>query len=74
MTLEDITRLKAEKLVEIRASKERINQTASDLFRPNRAVAGAYGIMGNLGSTMAIVNGVITGFKIIKRFRSLFRR
>lgn len=75
ITLEMIRRQKAEKLAEIRASKQRISDTARGLFRPNESSNGsANALMNNFSSGMAIFNGVMTGFKIIKRIRSFFRR
>lgn len=75
ITLEMIRRQKAEKLAEIRASKQRISDTARSLFRPNESSNGsANALMNNFSSGMAIFNGVMTGFKIIKRIRSFFRR
>lgn len=73
ITLEDIIRMKKEKLEEIRASKERIHIAARDLFHPNQTEPGIPTLMNNFNSGIAIFNGIMTGFKIIKRIRSLFR-
>lgn len=74
ITLDDIVQMKAEKLKEIRASKARIHSVTQDLFHPNENTSGNFGLISNFGSGMAILNGVITGFKIIKRIRRLLRR
>lgn len=74
ITLKMICQQKAEKLAEIRASKAKIQQTATELFHPSEAVRGANALMSNFSSGIAIFNGVMTGFKIIKRIRNLFRR
>lgn len=74
MTLDEICQLKAEKLTEIRASKQRITNSARELFHPTESANGANALMNNFSSGIAIFNGVMTGFKIIKRIRNLFRR
>ncbi len=74
VTLEMISQQKAEKLTEIRASKQRITDTVRQLFRPDETSAGSNMLVNNFSSGIAIFNGVMTGFKIIKRIRSLFRR
>mgnify|MGYP006366568597 CR=1 FL=1 len=74
ITLEMICQQKAEKLAEIRASKAKIQQTATELFHPSEAVRGANALMSNFSSGIAIFNGVMTGFKIIKRIRNFFRK
>ena len=74
ITLEIIRQQKAEKLVEIRTSKQRISESARQLFRPVETAGGASMLVNNFSSGIAIFNGVMTGFKIIKRIRSLFKR
>ena len=74
ITLDKICQLKAEKLAEIRASKQRIANQARELFHPAETIGSANALMNNFSSGMAIFNGVMTGFKIIKRIRGLFRR
>lgn len=74
ITLDRICQLKAEKLAEIQASKQRITDQARQLFHPAETIGSANALMNNFSSGMAIFNGVMTGFKIIKRIRSLFRR
>lgn len=74
VTLEMISQQKVQKLTEIRESKQRITDTAIQLFRPNEVQGGNNALMNNFSSGIAIFNGVMTGFKIIKRIRSLFKR
>lgn len=74
VTLEMICQQKAEKLTEIRASKQRITDTARQLFHPEETAEGSHALMNNFSSGIAIFNGVITGFKIIKRIRFFFKR
>ncbi|MBR5541427.1 MAG: hypothetical protein IKU64_03610 [Bacteroides sp.] len=72
MTLEKICQQKDEKLIEIRASKQRITETARQIFRPNESESKANTLMDNFNSGVAIFNGIMTGFKIIKRIRNYF--
>lgn len=73
ITLEDIVRMKAEKLEEIRASKRRIRNAAQDLFRPKRTDTDDNVLMNNVSSGIAIFNGIMTGFRIINRIRKFFQ-
>ena len=74
ITLEMICQQKAEKLAEIRASKQRIVNNAREIFHPNETIKGANALVNNFSSGMIIFNGVMTGFKIIKRIRNFFRK
>ena len=74
ITLDMICQQKAEKLAEIRASKQRITDQARELFRPSEVMGGAELLTNNFSSGIAIFNGVMTGFKIIKRIRKFFQR
>lgn len=74
ITLEMICQQKAEKLSEIRASKQRMTEQARELFKPSESMKSANALMSNFSSGVAIFNGVMTGFKIIKRIRNIFRR
>lgn len=73
ITLEDIVRMKAEKLEEIRASKGRIRNAAQDFFRPKRTDTDDNVLMNNVSSGIAIFNGIMTGFRIINRIRKFFQ-
>ena len=73
ITLDKIYQQKAEKLAEIQTSKQRIANQARELFHPSGTVGGTNILMNNFSSGIAIFNGVMTGFKIIKRIRNLFR-
>jgi hypothetical protein len=73
-TLNEIHQLRAEKLAEIRTSKQRIANHARELFHPSETTNGANSLMNNFHSGMAIFNGVMTGFKIIKRIRNFFKK
>ena len=74
ITLDMICRQKAEKLVEIRASKQRIANNAREIFHPTETIKGANVLVNNFNSGMVIFNGVMTGFKIIQRIRRFFQK
>ena len=74
ITLDMICQQKADKLAEIRASKQRIADQARELFHPTEVIGGAKLLSNNFSSGIAIFNGVMTGFKIIKRIRKFFQR
>lgn len=74
ITLDMICQQKADKLAEIRASKQRIADQARELFHPSEVIGGAKLLSNNFSSGIAIFNGVMTGFKIIKRIRKFFQR
>ena len=73
ITLDKIYQQKAEKLAEIQASKQRIANQTRELFHPSETANGANALVNNFSSGIAIFNGIMTGFKIIKRIRNLFR-
>ena len=74
ITLDMICQQTADKLAEIRASKQRIADQARELFHPSEVIGGAKLLSNNFSSGIAIFNGVMTGFKIIKRIRKFFQR
>ena len=74
ISLDMICQQKADKLAEIRASKQRIADQARELFHPSEVIGGAKLLSNNFSSGIAIFNGVMTGFKIIKRIRKFFQR
>ena len=74
ITLDMICQQKADKLAEIRASKQRIADQARELFHPSEVIGGAKLLSNNFSSGIAIFNGVMTGFKIIKQIRKFFQR
>ena len=73
ITLNKIYQQKAEKLAEIQASKQRIANQTRELFHPSETANGTNALVNNFSSGIAIFNGIMTGFKIIKRIRNLFR-
>ena len=73
ITLDKIYQQKAEKLAEIQASKQRIANQTRELFHPSETANETNALVNNFSSGIAIFNGIMTGFKIIKRIRNLFR-
>ena len=73
ITLDKICQQKSEKLAEIRASKQRITENVREIFRPSSNIEEGKTLMNNFSSGIAILNVIITGLKIIKRIRNLFR-
>jgi hypothetical protein len=73
ITLDVICQQKAEKLSEIRASKQRISLQARELFHPAESTNKSNALINNFSSGIAIFNGVLTGLKLIRRIRSIFR-
>ena len=71
ITLEYIARLKAEKLEEIRA----MSRTTRRIFAP-LAPAASKGdaLMRSFNTGMAVFDGVMLGWKILKQVRRFFRR
>lgn len=73
-TLEMICQQKEETLAEIRASKQRISDSVGHLFKLEESAEDSHTVMHNFNSGIAIFNGLITGFKIIKKIRNFFRK
>lgn len=75
ITLEDIARLKAEKLEEIREQKRAMTRTARRIFAP-LAPAASKGdaLMRSFNTGMAVFDGVMMGLKIMKKIRRFFRK
>lgn len=73
ITLDMICQQKSEKLAEIQSSKQRITNHVQELFHPSKNNGESNALMNNFSSGIAIFNGIMTGFKIIKRIRNLFR-
>ena len=74
ITLDTIYQQKMERLTEIRASKQRMTESVSHLFKPEASEDASQALMHNFNSGIAIFNGLLTGFKIIKRIRNFFRK
>ena len=75
ITLEDIALRKAELQKEIQEKKENIKELSRELFAPlEPATNKANAMMRAFNTGMAIYDGAMTGVKIVRRIRKLFRR
>lgn len=75
ITLEDIALRKAELQKDIQEKKENIKELSRELFAPlEPATNKANAIMRAFNTGMAIYDGAMTGVKIVRRIRKLFRR
>ena len=75
ITLEDIALTKAELQKDIQEKKENIKELSRELFAPlEPATNKANAMMRAFNTGMAIYDGAMTGVKIVRRIRKLFRR
>ena len=75
ITLEDIALRKAELQKDIQEKKENIKELSRELFAPlEPATNKAKAMMRAFNTGMAIYDGAMTGVKIVRRIRKLFRR
>lgn len=74
VSLEEVTQRKEELLNEIRTQKEVIRTRTSDLFAPVRPASRAGNIMHSINSSIAVIDGIIIGMKVIKRIRRTFHK
>ena len=75
ITLEDIALRKAELQKDIQEKKENIKELSRELFAPLEPVTNkANAMMRAFNTGMAIYDGAMTGVKIVRRIRKLFRR
>ena len=74
ITLEEITRQKKAVRLQIREQRDRIQQTAPELFSPVKATTKGEMLMNSVNSGIAVLDGVMTGLRIMRRVRGLIRR
>ena len=74
ITLEEISRQKKEVRRQIAEQKDLIQASATELFAPVKATSRVEHLMNSVNSGIAAYDGIMTGLKIIKRVRSMFRR
>lgn len=74
ITLEEITRQKKAVRLQISEQRDRIQQTATELFSPVKATTKVEMLMNSVNSGIAVFDGVMTGLRIMRRVRGLFRR
>lgn len=74
VTLEEISQRKKEVKRQINIQKALMQSTASELFAPTKAANKMELFMNSFNSGMAVFDGVMTGLKIMRRVRLLFRK
>ena len=74
ITLEEISRRKKEVKKQIEIQKVLMTSTASELFSPTKATNKMEFFMNSFNSGMAVFDGVMTGLKIMRRIRLLFKK
>lgn len=74
ITLEEISEQKKEIRLRIAEQKEAIQQSATELFAPVRATGKMEHFMNSVNSGIAAYDGVMTGLRIIRRVRGMFKR
>ncbi len=73
-TLDEIIQLRKSKLEEIKTQKQVLSDSAKDIFAPFKPFASrGYNIIHSINAGMAIFDGIILGFKVMKKIRSLFK-
>ena len=75
LTLEDLQQRRAEALEELRTQKQVMSDTARNLFAPIAPAADkGTAIMRAFNTGMAVFDGVMLGWKILKQVPRFFRR
>lgn len=74
ITPESIARQKAEVLKKIQVHKASITESAHQLFAPIQPIANkSNGIMKTVNTGIAMFDGLMTGIKIVRSIRNIFR-
>lgn len=72
-TMDDIVRLKQELLADIHKQKDIMSDLAHEIFAPpTPAPTGKNGLIHSFNTGMAVLDGVVLGVKVIRKFRSFF--
>lgn len=74
ITLEEISKRKAEVKKEIDKQKSIIIECTRDIFTPEPADSGIGSIMQSFNKGLAIYDGVMMGIKMMRRVRKFFDR
>lgn len=75
ITLADIAHRKAQVKQDIREQKKQITLTAGNLFSPlTSAGSSVNSLIKSFNTGVVIFDGVMLGFKIMKKIRKFFRR
>lgn len=74
ISLEDISKRKAEIKMEIETQRERIFESTRELFAPEPAESGMASYMQAFNKGLAIYDGAMTGIKIMRKVRQFFSK
>lgn len=74
ISIESIQQEKAELQIRINEIKQRISASAQNLMAEPTPLTQRERIMNSISKGMAIIDGAILGYRILKRTRSLFKR
>ena len=74
ITLEIIKQMRREKLKEIRAAGTTIKNTTHGIFSPQERQTRVNGLMQHVGTGIAVYDGIMTGIKLIRQIRKMFKR
>ena len=73
LTLEDISRRKAELLVQIRQHQQEMGRLGKQLTAPLRPAANrGNSIVRAFNTSLAVIDGIKTGIKLMRSFRNAF--
>ncbi len=73
-TLEEISRKKKEVRRQIENQEALMRLTVSELFSPTKAISKMEFVINSFNSGMAVIDGMMTGLKIVRRVRFLFKK
>ena len=74
ITLADITKKKAELKQRIAIQKDKITATSAEIVSPFTHITSGSSFMNNFKTGVTLFNGIILGFKLIRKFRKYFHK
>lgn len=73
-TIETISRMRAEKKEELKQSKVKMQRLAQNLFSPPETKNKMDLMMHHFNTGMAAYDGIMTGIKIYRRIKGMFKK
>ncbi|TWV09932.1 hypothetical protein FQ707_13380 [Bacteroidaceae bacterium HV4-6-C5C] len=74
VTLDEIIQLKKIKKQEIKVQKEILSNQAKEIFSPFKPFTSkSFNLIQTFSTGMVLFDGIILGFKVIKKIKSIFR-
>lgn len=74
ITLEEISRRKAELRLKIEKQRSIIIASVKETFAPTPSETSLHPVMRSFSTGLAIFDGVMTGIKIMRRIKAFFKR